>query len=260
MNRNILYLLLFSLLPSGVSAADTSSEALDLLRKSEARMRSSATLAEYQVDIVRPGWQRTMNFSSADDVQNNRLRMEINSPRKTKGTVFLKMDNKLSMYLPKLRRQITISPAMMLDPWMGSDFRNQDLLESDALIAGHDHRIIGREGEGDSAVITIESIPKPTSTVSWQALIQKIQADGLPLEVTYLCKERLPTRRITFTQPEEMDGRMVPTVWTMQPLGKQDQQTVIKLLSIDFDASLDEALFAPLAKKNSGKESGGSAP
>ena len=114
--------------------AESDPAALELLHKSEALMRSPATVAEYQVDIIRPDWQRTMTFRSLDDMRNNRFRMEILSPRKTKGTVFLKVNNTLSMYLPKLERQINISPAMMQDPWMGSDFNNQDLLETDSII------------------------------------------------------------------------------------------------------------------------------
>ena len=235
-------------LVSANAMADTSEQAaVDLLHKSEALMRSNATVAEYQVDIIRPEWQRSMTFRSYDDMRNNRFRMEILSPRKTKGTIFLKVNNTLSMYLPKLERRINISPAMMQDPWMGSDFNNQDLLETDSLIDDYNHRIVKREGEGANAVITIESTPKPNATVTWKKLIQRIRADGMPLELEYRCVKRA-SRRMVFDQFKEMGGRLIPTRWTMTPEDDSGKHTVITLTSIEFNAKFSDAVFNPETK------------
>jgi outer membrane lipoprotein-sorting protein len=232
------------LLPGLALAQPSDPKAVELLHKSEALMRSDKTVAEYQVDIIRPDWQRTMTFRSYDDMRNDRFRMEILSPRKTKGTIFLKVDNTLSMYLPKLERRINISPAMMQDPWMGSDFNNQDLLETDSLIDDYSHKIINREGDGDQAVITIESTPSPDAKVTWKKLIQRVRADGMPLELEYRC-ERRANRRMVFDQFKEMDGRMIPTRWTMTPLDNEGKSTVITLTLIDFDAPFDDSVFSP---------------
>ena len=245
MARIFLTFLLLTFIATGTPADDSAQEAVDLLRKSEALMRSSGTVAEYQIDILRPDWQRSMTFRSHDDMRNNRFRMEILSPRKTKGTVFLKVENILSMYLPKLRRQIKISPAMMQDPWMGSDFNNQDLLETDAMIEGHSHRITQRQGQGSEAVMTIESTPEATTTVTWKKLTRRIRGDGMPLEVEYHCKNKV-SRRMTFDRIQEMGGRVIPTRWTMQPQDGEGKSTVITLQSIQFDAPLSDQLFSPV--------------
>jgi outer membrane lipoprotein-sorting protein len=238
---------LLLLLPGQSLAQQSDPQALELLNKSEALMRSNMTAAEYQVDIIRQDWQRTMTFRSHDDLRNERFRMEILSPRKTKGTIFLKVAGTLSMYLPKLERRINISPAMMKDPWMGSDFNNQDLLETDSLIDDYTHKIVKREGEGEHAVITIESIPLPEATVTWKKLLQRIRADGMPLELEYRC-ERSASRRMTFDQFKEMDGRTIPTRWTMTPLDSEGKRTVITLTRIDFDAKFSNSVFTPEAQ------------
>ncbi|MEJ2620349.1 MAG: outer membrane lipoprotein-sorting protein [Candidatus Thiodiazotropha sp.] len=238
-----IWLLIF--IATGTMADDSAKEAVELLQKSEALMRSSGTEAEYRIDILRPEWQRTMTFRSHDDRENQRFRMEILSPRKTKGTVFLKVDNILSMYLPKLRRQINISPAMMQDPWMGSDFNNQDLLETEAMLDGHTHRIIDRQGEGETAIYTIESIPNPQTTVTWKKLVRKIRGDGVPLEMAYHCKQKVK-RLMVFDQIAEMGGRVIPTRWTMKPNDGEGKSTVITLQSIKFNVTLDPKLFTPI--------------
>jgi len=240
--HKLLWLLLW--LPIAAPAGQSDPEAVSLLHKSENLMRSDSTQAEYQVDIVRPDWQRTMTFRSLDDRRNNRFRMEILTPRKTKGTIFLKIDNTLSMYLPKLERRINISPAMMMDPWMGSDFNNQDLLETDSLIDDYEHQIVKREGEGAQAAVTIESTPKPDAKVTWSKLRQTIRADGMPLELEYLTAEG-PIRKMVFDQFKEMDGRVIPTRWTMTPLDSAGKHTVITLTGIDFNAVIDKNAFSP---------------
>ena len=201
---------------------------------------------------MRPDWRRTMRFRSQDDRAHDRARMEILEPAKSKGTVFLKVGNKLSMYLPKLRREIGISPAMMLDPWMGSDFNNQDLLEATSFIDDYTHRVIGREGQGDSAVVTIESVPKPQSTVTWARLVQKIRTDGLPLQVDYYDSQGRIVRRLEFKDPGPMGGRVIPTRWVMTPLDRPAQHTEIIMEDVHFNADIPDALFQP--------QTGGAAP
>jgi outer membrane lipoprotein-sorting protein len=246
LNKTIILLVL---LTTNLYAGESDPTAVELLRKSESLMRSNATLAEYQVDIIRPDWQRQMTFRSLDDMRNHRFRMEILSPRKTRGTVFLKVDNTLSMYLPKLERRITISPAMMQDPWMGSDFNNQDLLETDSLIDQYIHRITQQESKDGITVFTIESTPAPESTVTWRKLVQRIRSDGLPLSLEYHCDKKV-NRRMVFDQVREVSGRTIPTRWTMTPLDDSGKRTVITLTAIEFDTHLDESLFNPGAKSS----------
>jgi hypothetical protein len=165
--------------------------------------------------------------------------MEILEPRKAKGTVFLKVDNRLSMYLPKLGREIAISPAMMHDPWMGSDLNNQDLLESSALIDQYQHQVVAHEGE----VVTIESVPKPGAAVSWVRLEQRIRYDGLPLEIRYFCKKGKRNRVMRFEEPAERAGRVIPTRWVMQPNARPDERTIIEVEQIRLDIQASDDLF-----------------
>ncbi len=221
-------------------------QALQLLRSSESLMRGAGTEGTYRVRIVRPEWERTLRLKSIDDAQNHRVRMEMLEPRKVRGTIFLKKADRLSMYLPKLRREIAISPAMMQDPWMGSDFNNQDLLEAGALIDSYLHRVVRRDGEGDQSVITIESTPKPDTPVSWMRLEQKIRADGVPVEVRYHCKSGERNRIMRFEEVRTIAGRAIPTRWVMQPLAQPGQHTVIEIEQLHFGVPADDGLFESL--------------
>ena len=224
--------------------------ALDLLHKGEAAMRGDGNQGLYRVHIVRPDWQRTLEVRVWDDPIHDRARLELLKPRKARGTQFLKVGGRLSMYLPKLRRQIAISPAMMQDPWMGSDFNNQDLLEASALIDQYDHRIVGEKTRDGHRIYTIESLPKPEAPATWSRLIQEVRGDGLPLRIDFYCKAGHLERRLRFLDPKTFDGHLVPSRWRMEPLKKPGRSTEIQLRELHFGPIEDDAAFHPLDKKD----------
>jgi hypothetical protein len=215
--------------------------ALALLHKSEALMRGGGSEGVYRVSIVRPDWRRELRLRSIDDAARDRYRLELLAPHKLKGTVFFKRGERLSMYLPKLQRDVAISPAMMLDPWMGSDFTNQDLIESSALIDQYTHRVAGRDGR----VTRIVSTPKPDAAVSWARLEQRIRDDGLPLEIRYESSRPGHGRVLRFEDPKRLGGRLIPSRWVMQPLAHPNQHTTIEVEQIRFGVHPDDGLFQP---------------
>ncbi|MBA1330219.1 hypothetical protein QQ73_03230, partial [Candidatus Endoriftia persephone str. Guaymas] len=58
----ILLTALLLLLCWPLAAEQSDPEAIALLQKSETLMRSSGTIAQYKLEIIRPDWQRTMEF------------------------------------------------------------------------------------------------------------------------------------------------------------------------------------------------------
>lgn len=143
------------------------------------------------------------------------------------------------MYLPKLKREVRISPAMLQDPWMGTDFSNQDLLEADSLLENYDHRIVSQ----DAATIRIESLPKAGATALWGRLVQTFSSDRLPQQLDYYDQNGRLVRSMGFHDPAMHDGHRIPTLWVMQPAEQPNQRTEILIESISYPEQLDDALF-----------------
>ncbi|MCU0934501.1 MAG: outer membrane lipoprotein-sorting protein [Gammaproteobacteria bacterium] len=247
----VLHSLLVPILLFALGGADRSlavesqgeAEAVALLRRAEQQLRPGASTSVYQVLIVRPDWERALRFRSHEDRTQDRFRLEVLDPVKTRGTVFLKVGRQLSMYLPKLRRTIAVSPVMMHDEWMGSDFNHQDLVEAGALIDQYAHRVVSRERTGGVETVLIESTPRADSTVVWESLRQRIRTDGIPVEVEYRGRDGVALRRMTFQDVREMGGRQVPTRWVMQPLDRAGQRTEIVLEEIQFEVAIPPSIF-----------------
>lgn len=239
-------LLLTLLLLPGLALAG--GDGARLVEKVRDQHRAQTVVAEYQVSIVRPDWQRDIVLSLQEDQEAGRYAAEVTEPRKLKGTQFLKAGGKLWMYMPKLKRRVAISPAMMLEPWLGSDLTNQDLLQADALADAYNHEIVSTEQADGHTVHTIRSTPKDAAAVVWGRLEQRIRADGVPLAVDYYDRDGKPARRITFHEPKDFGGRTLPSRWRITPLPEAGSYTEVRVDAARFDVPLAEGAFANIVE------------
>ncbi|MCW5204704.1 outer membrane lipoprotein-sorting protein, partial [Desulfobulbus sp. N2] len=76
--------------------------------------------------------ERTMKMKSWS-VGNKKSFIKILYPGKDKGITFLKLDNAMWQYVPRIEKTIKIPASMMLQSWMGSDFSNDDLVRESSI-------------------------------------------------------------------------------------------------------------------------------
>lgn len=234
--------LLLCLLPA-IPHAGPANDAEALLEQVRQQHQAHTAVSTLQIDILRPGWHRKLKLRAIEDQDQARYRSEVLHPRKLHGTLFLKARGHLWMYMPTLRRRVAISPAMMLEPWMGSDLTNQDLLRADAIIDDYRHRIMDRRAINGTEVVTIESVPKANAAVVWGRLVQKIRNDAVPLEITFYDQHDKAVRRIEFARSKDFDKHRLPTLWRIIPLPESGKRTELHLESIEFDVPQPKDAF-----------------
>jgi len=229
-------MVLYAPMPS--IAADI--DAKNVIQKVQDLMRSNTSTARYSMQIQTVDWRRSITFQSWDERIKKRFFIRVLSPHKEKDTAWLKSDKNLWMYLPKLERDIRIPASMMLSSWMGSDFTNDDLVKMDSVVADYKHRILSQ----DANSITIESTAKPDAPVVWGKIIHVVSNDGIPLSDDYYDEHGTHIRHLGFSEVGMMDGRRIPTLWTMQPLNNVGKKTLLKLEKATFDKPISEAIFS----------------
>jgi outer membrane lipoprotein-sorting protein len=84
-----------------------------------------------EMSVITPRWQRTLQLKVWLD-RPERSFIRILSPAKEAGIGSLRIKSEMWNYLPNVERTIKIPPSMMLQPWMGSDFTNDDLVKKAA--------------------------------------------------------------------------------------------------------------------------------
>lgn len=218
--------------------------AKEIVRKAEERMRGKSSYAELSMDIIRPEWKRSMSMKSWSKGSDHAL-VYVVSPAKDKGTVSLKIGNEMWNWLPSIERSIKVSPSMMMQSWMGSDFTNDDLIRQSSVVDDYDHVLLGEETLQGIACYKVELTPKPEAPVVWGKIITWITKDEFnQLKAEYYDEDDMLVNVMTGYDLKTIDGRLLPTRWEMVPAGEPGNKTVMTYKNIDFDINVDDSFFS----------------
>lgn len=211
-------------------------EGKEIVTRMVQKLRGHVNVAEYEMTVTRPAWTRSMKVRVWDDRANRKAFVRILEPAKDQGISFLRIGYNLWNYLPSVEKVMKIPPSMMLQPWMGSDFTNDDLVKESSYIDDYDHKIVGTETRDGEKIIQVELIPRPQAPVVWGKVIFWVrEKDDLPIEHHFLDEKGRLIKDLVFSDFRTVDGILLPTLWEMKNILKEGQKSALQLLSIDFD-------------------------
>ncbi|MDX1479995.1 MAG: outer membrane lipoprotein-sorting protein [Saprospiraceae bacterium] len=241
MTRNLVWLWL-SLITLGSAYSQQSAQ--QILQRSLDLVNGNSNTATLKMSIIRPSWQRDIEIKTWSLGTEYSLIL-ITSPARDRGTAFLKRDNELWNWQPRIERTIKLPPSMMLQSWMGSDFTNDDLVKQSSIVDDYEHRILGEESIDGRLCYKIELVPLPDAPVVWGKILTWIEKDAyLTLKNEFYDEDGYIVNTMYGKQVKEMDGRLIPTVLEVVPAGEDAQETVIEYLDIDFDVDIPESFFS----------------
>lgn len=198
---------------------------------------------EYEMTIATPRWQRTLGLRVWMD-RPRRSFVRIVSPAKEAGIGSLRIGAEMWNYLPNVERIIKIPPSMMLQPWMGSDFTNDDLVKESSILEDYTHRLLEEVQLDGTAVLRIEAVPRPEAAVVWGRIVYWVRrGDTMPLKQEYFSERGELVRVMTFSEVRQVGGRRLPTRWEMRPTAKPGNVTTVVLKDAVFDAPVDDEVF-----------------
>jgi len=224
-------------------------DAESLVRDSFDYYRGKASVATIEMLIKRPEWERTQVMKAWTRGEDESL-MTVLEPSKDKGNGSLKVGRTMWTYNPKVKRTIKLPPSMMAQSWMGSDFSNNDLAKADTIINDYTHQLIGEEVVDGVVVYIVESIPKPDAPVIWGKEILKIREDLIYLEEAFYDEDGNLVKTLSFSEIEDIDGKLYPTRMVMQKESRPDAYTQIDYREIHFLNKLPDRIFKKTSLKN----------
>ena len=226
--------------------ADAAEEltAREIVKRQDDLMRGDTLKGRYVMTVTTPSWQRRLEIDVWSEGRDKTF-LRILSPQKEAGTSTLRLDKSMWNYLPKIERTIKIPPSMMLQPWMGSDFANDDLVKESSIVNDYDHTLLGVENIAGASVYKIELLPKPHAAVAWGKIIFWILQEGLaPLREEYYDEHGRLIKTLEFSAIKKMTDRNIPTVWTMRPRNKEGHKTVIEVVNAEYNVPIEESVFS----------------
>ncbi len=218
--------------------------AVDIVRKSDEKLRGLSSYSEMKMTIVRPDWTREIQMKSWTKGDDLAL-MLITAPARDKGAAFLKRGKELWNWQPTIDRTIKLPPSMMLQSWMGSDFTNDDLVKQSSIVEDYTHKIVGEETVEGRLTWKIEMTPKPDAPVVWGKLTLWIDKEEyMQLKGEFYDEDGYLVNSMTGKSIKKLGGKLLPAVLEITPADKPGQKTVVEYLTLNFDQKLEEGYFS----------------
>jgi len=143
-------------------------------------------------------------------------------------------------YIPAIERTIKIPPSLMLQPWLGSDFTNDDLVKESSLVNDYTHKLL----DAAPGTYVVEALPKPQAAVVWGKIVLTTRTDFVPLKQEFFDEHGRLMRTLSYSDVRRHDGHDLPTHWEMKPADKPGKYTTILIKTAQYDRSMDGGLFS----------------
>jgi len=222
-----------------------SQNATEIIKKADEKWNGEKSSESYMVmTIVRPTWERTIEFKNWTKGKDNALTL-ITAPAKEKGLAFLKVGTEMWNWMPSISRMIKLPPSMMADGWMGSDYTNDDMLKESSIVVDFEHKIIGSETMDGWDCWKIELIPQEDAAVVWGKIIKWISKDEyIQMKSEYFDEDGYLVKTEFASDVTIMDGRKIPGRIETVPADKNNQKTVVIIKTMKFNIPIDDSFFS----------------
>jgi outer membrane lipoprotein-sorting protein len=236
---------LLLLLPAGRQAAAQQLTAKEIVKKADDKFNGEMSgYSVMSMTIVRPTWQRTIEFKSWA-MENDYALTLITAPAREKGQTFLKRGSEMWSWNPTINRLIKLPPSMMSQGWMGSDYTNDDILRESSVVDDYTHTLEGEEEIGGRQCYKIKLTAREDAQVLWGSQIWWVDKNEfITLKAELYDEDGYLVRTETGTDLKTMDGRFIPTTLELVPAEKDGNKTIVKILEMKFNITIKESFFS----------------
>ena len=241
----IKFFFLIILLVAGPCLKAQSLSATDIIREADEKFRGEMSgYSEMTMTIVRPTWQRTVEFKSWAKEDDYALTL-ITAPAREKGQTFLKRKNEMWSWNPTISRLIKLPPSMMSQGWMGSDYTNDDILRESSVVDDYTHSIEGEEEIADRICWKIKLNAREDADVLWGSQIWWVdKKDYVVVKAELYDEDDYLVRTERGMEIKTMDGRLLPTVIELVPADKEGHKTILNIVEMKFNIDIDDSFFS----------------
>lgn len=223
----------------------------EIIKKVEHNLNGKTAVMNLTMVVKTKRAKRTMKMESYS-IGNDKSFIKILYPGKDKGITFLKIDNSMWQYVPRIEKTIKIPASMMLQSWMGSDFTNDDLVKESSISEDYTKKLLEETDEE----YRMELLPTEEAAVVWGKIIMRVSKQYyLPTTVHYYDEDDMLIRELAYTDVRRFGERFYPTKWLMLPKEPEraGNETIIEISNAVFDEEVSESYFTKRALKRYSK-------
>ncbi len=218
--------------------------AKDIIKKMDDKAFGGKLKSVMKMTITRPSWTRTMELKSWADGEDYSLIL-VTSPAREKGITYLKREKEMWNFQPSIDRIVKMPPSMMMQSWMGSDFKNDDLVRQSSTVNDYTHKLKGKETIDGRICYKIELVPKEDAPVVWGKVLVWVDVkDFLQLKSEFYDEDEELVQTMLGKDVKDLGGRTLPAKMVLIPADEEGHKTVMEYKSLEFNAKFDDRFFS----------------
>jgi outer membrane lipoprotein-sorting protein len=219
--------------------------ATEIVRKTDDKFKGEQSgYCVMAMTIIRPSWQRTVEFKSWSKDDDYALTL-ITDPAREKGQTFLKRKTEMWSWNPSINRLVKLPPSMMSQGWMGSDYTNDDILRESSVVNDYTHSIESSETVDGHDCWKIKLMAKKDADVLWGQQMWWIdKKEFIALKAELYDEDGYLVRSEKASDLKMMDGRLVPTLFELMPAENEGYKTLVKIVEMKFNIKIEESFFS----------------
>ena len=166
------------------------------------------------------------------------------SPPKERGTAYLRSGESTWMYLPAAEKVVRVGTKQNFG---GGDFSNGDIFRL-SLLQDYVPTLAGEETMEGQSCYRLDLKAKDRS-VAYDRVLYWVRRDGtfFPVRAEYYTISGKKLKWLTLSEVGRLGERTRPTLLTMENALEAGARTMLRFLTIQDDARLDDRLFTPAA-------------
>lgn len=243
--RLILPLQFLYLLAAPVVLSAQQLSATDIIRKADEKFNGEKSgYSVMTMTIVRPSWQRTVEFRAWSLGDDFALTL-ITAPAREKGQTFLKRGVEMWSWNPSINRLIKLPPSMMSQGWMGSDYTNDDILKESSVVDDYSHTLEGEETVDGRTCYRVRLTARPDAEVIWGHQVWWVDKNEfVVLRAELYDEDGYLVRTENGKELKNFDGRILPSLIELVPEENKGNKTILRITEMKFNTDIPESFFS----------------
>ena len=240
-NKYLLLLLLsFTCGWTSVFAQPTPKE---ILERIDANMTvKTAHMRAEMVIQYKDGDARTMEFTSWSEGKDRSF-LEFTAPARDAGSRYLRMDDNMWIFLPRVGKSVRIQGHMLRQGMMGSDFSYGDASEQPSMVDDYD-AVIEKTEELDGRPTVVLYLTGKKNTLAYPSRRIWVDAERwIPLKEERFARSGKLLKTALLGDVREIGSRWYPYRTELDNALQADTRTTMQVLELALDVELPAEMF-----------------
>ena len=191
----------------------------------------------------REGDVRDLEFESWAEGEERSF-LEFTSPPRDAGSRFLRVDDKMWIYLPRAARSVRIQGRMLEQGLMGSDFSYGDASENPSMVDDYDAEIEREEPFEGRPTYVLFLTGKRSGLAYPQRRIWVDAERWVPLKEERFARSGKLLKTAVLSDVRQIAGRWYPFQMDLDNALQADTRTSLRFLELEFDTDIPERVFS----------------